>query len=297
VHKQEISIQICVIPVNNCLERVFVEKVQQRRILQIGNLLIPFISGVGVFISSLGEGDFTDVFTTDEFPKLFSPAPITFAIWGPIFFFLALFYIYQSRGIFDKEERPDLDFVLEVNVFFILSTIATTAWYVLWAGGFVWPAAISMALYLVTILGAYLGLKINKKERSLKEHVYITVGWSMYAGWITAATFVNVTTAVVSSGFDPAPLGEANWTIIVLLIALVIYLMVLVTRNDFIFASVGLWAIIGIIIERTNPAFPPQPEIVLVSILGAIILSVAMLLWAIIQSRRGNITIFSKFKS
>ena len=107
-----------------------------------------------------------------------------------------------------------------------------------------------------------LALKINKKERSLKEHAYITVGWSMYAGWITAATFVNVTTAVVSSGFDPAPLGEANWTIIVLLIALVIYLMVLITRNDFIFASVGLWAVIGIIIERTSPAFTPQPEIV-----------------------------------
>ena len=273
------------------------EKVQQRRILQIGNLLIPFISVVGIFISSLGGGDFTDVFTTDEFPKLFSTAPITFAIWGPIFFFLALFYIYQSRGIFDKEDRPDLEFIFEVNVFFILSTIATTAWYVLWAWGFVWPAAISMALYLVTILGAYLGLKINKKERSLKEHAYITVGWSMYAGWITAATFVNVTTAVVSSGFDPAPLGEANWTIIVLLIALVIYLMVLITRNDFIFASVGLWAVIGIIIERTSPAFTPQPEIVLISIVGAVILSMAMLLWAIIQSRRGNITIFSRFQS
>jgi hypothetical protein len=271
-----------------------VEKVQRRRILQIGNLLIPWISSLAILISSLGAGDYTDVFIDEDFPKLFSPAPITFAIWGPIFFFLALFYINQSRGILDKQERPDLEFVHEVSIFFILSTIATTAWYVLWAVRLVWPAAISMALYLVTILGAYLGLKINKKDRPLKEHLYATVGWSMYAGWITAATFVNVTTAVVASGFNPAPLGEANWTIVVLLIALVIYLMVLITRNDYIFAGVGLWAIIGIIIERTNPAFPPQPEIVLVSIIGAVILSVAIILWAVIQFRRGNLTIFSK---
>jgi hypothetical protein len=270
------------------------EKFQQRRILQLGNLLIPWLSGLAIFVSSLGAGDFTNVFTDDDFPKLFSPAPITFAIWGPIFFFLALFYIYQSRGILDKEERPDLEFVHEVSIFFILSTIATTAWYVLWALRFVWPAAIAMVLYLVTILGAYLRLKINKKDRPLKEYVYVTIGWSLYAGWITAATFVNVTTAVVSSGVDPAPLGEANWTIIVLLIALVIYLMVLITRNDYIFAGVGLWAIIGIIIERTNPAFPPQPEIVLISIIGAVVLSVSILIWAVVQFRRGNLTILSK---
>jgi hypothetical protein len=111
----------------------------------------------------------------------------------------------------------------------------------------------------------------------------------MLTGWVTVATIVNTTTGFVSLGFNPAPLGEAGWSILILGVVLIIYLLVLFTRNDYVFAGVGLWAILGILIERLDPLNIPQPEIILVCIVGAILLTLIITLRLIVQYRAGGL--------
>jgi len=262
---------------------------REKVILQIGNLIVPILCFAFIGLSNL---DFSTVFNSSAYPNLINPAPITFAIWGPIFIFQGLFYFYQARDLFKpSENKIDMPYVHEVSVFFMLSWISTTVWYALWASGFVWPAIAAMYAYLLTSLGAYLRLGINKRERTLREHLFVTVAWSMLCGWVTVATIVNTTTGFVSLGFDPAPIGESGWSILILSVVLVIYLTVLFTRNDYVFTGVGLWATIGVFIERIDPLNAPQPEIVLVSALGAIVLSLVILLRFISQYRAGKIQI------
>jgi hypothetical protein len=264
-----------------------VDKNREKVILQIGNLIVPILCFVFIGLSNL---DFSTVFNSSAYPNLLNPAPITFAIWGPIFIFQGLFYFYQARDLFKPPEKKiDMPYVHEVSVFFMLSWISTTIWYALWASGFVWPAVAAMYTYLLTSLGAYLRLGINKRERPLREHLFVTVAWSMLCGWVTVATIVNTTTGFVSLGFNPAPIGEVGWTILLLAVVLVIYISALVTRNDYVFACVGLWAAIGVIVERLDPLNAPQPEIILVSTIGAIVLAIAIITRLLLQYRAGGL--------
>ena len=182
-----------------------------------------------------------------------------------------------------------MPYVHEVSVFFMLSWVSTTIWYILWGSGFVWPAVAAMYAYLLTSLGAYYRLGINKRERSRREHIFVTVGWSMLTGWVTVATIVNTTTGFVSLGFNPAPIGEAGWSILILGVVLIIYLLVLFTRDDYVFAGVGLWATIGVLIERINPLNAPQPEIVLISSIGVILLTMVIISRLIMQYKADNL--------
>jgi hypothetical protein len=260
-----------------------VEKAQRKRILQIGNILTPILCALFIGFSGL---DFSTVFQDSGYTNLINPAAWTFAIWGPIFFFQGLFYVYQARDFFKPEsEKIEMPYVHEVGVFFMLSWIATTAWYLLWGSGLVFPAVAAMYAYILTSLGAYLRLGINLRERTLREHIFITVAWSLLTGWVTVAAIVNTTTGLVSLGFNPAPLGEAVWTIVVLAVALVIYLLVLVRRNDYVFTAVGLWALLGVLGERLNPVNPPQPTLTAFVVVGIVVISLAMIVRFILQKR------------
>ena len=259
---------------------------RKKLLLQIGNLITPILCFLIIGFSNL---DFSTVFSSSTYPNLINPAPITFAIWGPIFFFLFLFYFYQARDIFkSSDDKIEMPYVHEVSIFFMLSWVSTSIWYILWGSGFVWPAVAAMYAYLLTSLGAYYRLGINRRERPLREHIFVTVGWSMLCGWVTVATVVNTTTGFVSLGFNPAPIGETGWSILILGIVLMIYLLVLFTRNDYVFAGVGLWATIGVLIERIDPLNAPQPEIALVSLMGVILLAMVIIIRLIVQHKAGD---------
>lgn len=269
------------------------EKETEKRALQIVNLLTPLIAGI---IGAVSGVDGSAVFA-DTTSKILSPAGFTFAIWGPIFIFQAMFYFYQARDLFRKpEDRIEMPYVHEVSIFFLLSWVSTTLWYVLWGSGLVWPGVAAMFAYLLTSLCAYLRLGINKRERTIREHLFVTVGWSMLCGWITVAAIVNTSSGLVLSGFDPGPLAEAGWTIVVLAIALVIYLLVLVTRNDFVFAGVGAWALIGTLATLVDPATPPQPSVTLVAAIGLLVLILGMILWFISKTKKGEIRLIEKLR-
>lgn len=237
--------------------------------LQILNLLAPFIAGVVTMVFDSG-GSWEEVFVDESVTELLSPAGITFAIWGPIFFLLGLFYFYQARDLFPGQKEVKMPFIHQVSVFFLLSTVMAAVWFVTWASRMIWGSVAAMILYLLTILAAYFRLDINLDRRTPRERLFVTAGWSMYAGWVTAATLVNTTTGLAYTGFENLPFTELQWTVAISIVAVMVYLTFLFLRRDYIFASVGVWALIGLSITHLNPT-PPSTFIVLVtSILGAI---------------------------
>ncbi|TFG08224.1 hypothetical protein EU538_07505 [Candidatus Thorarchaeota archaeon] len=270
---------------------------EKTRYWQIANLLSPLVLGIIGALLTIPAGEVEDVFTAPEYAKLLSPAPITFAIWGPIFIFLGLFYFYQAKGVISGEAPQQVaDVVHQVGPFFILSTAATTAWYVLWLYRIIWPSVLAMFLYLIFILGAYLRLSINRRDRPIRQHIFVTVAWSMYAGWVTVAAIVNATTGLVAAGFSGPVIGEVGWTVVVLLVALGIYLAVLFTRNDFIYAGVGVWALIGSLITWTTPSATPNMTLAAVAVVGIAVLVLAMVFRLYSMSKNDELSIFQKIR-
>jgi hypothetical protein len=225
-----------------------------------------------------GYGSWQDVFLDESGVKLLAPAPITFAIWGPIFFLLGLFYLYQARDLMPGREEVEMPFIHQVSVFFFLSTLMATVWFLTWVSRMIWASVASMIIYLLTILAAYLRLDINLLDRSWRERLFVTSGWSMYGGWITVATLVNATTGLKYTGFNNLPFTELQWTLTASIIALAVYLGFLFYRKDQIFAGVGAWAFMGISLTHINPAPPSNTIILTTSIGGAGIIITAMIL-------------------
>ncbi len=247
-----------------------------KRFFQVLNLVTPLF--VGLLISLLGRsGSWQDTFVEPSLPKLLTPAPITFAVWGPIFILMAGFLVYQGRDLLPGRDKIEMPYVLDVNVFFFLSSVLTGLWYVAWSRRLIWTSIALMVLYYLSLLAGYFRLGINMVPLSRRERVFVTGGWSMYTGWITVATVVNTTTGLVYYGFDKLPFTELQWTMGVALIAVLVYLVFLFKRNDTVFAGVGAWAFTGLVITHLDPV-PPSNQIILVlSGLAALTILVAII--------------------
>ena len=261
-------------------------ELHRKRLLQVGNIVVPIVIGIVSMLISMGSRSAQEVFAPDEYEKLLGPAAITFAIWGPIFIGLASFVVYQARDLFkSKEERVEMPYVHQVNIFFIVSVVAAVSWYTLWAQRKVLLSFISIFVFLVSILIAYFRLDINLTPRSLKEHVIITVGWSLYAGWVVAANIVSLTTVVMDLGFEILGITEIAWTIAMLIVALLIYSAFLCFRKDYIFAAVGVWVLIGVILERFISS-QLYPKIVITAVIGLVILVTEMLYFYLVKGEK-----------
>lgn len=255
----------------------------KRLALVIGNILIPIICFIILAILSIGQGDYTEIFEPAGNESLIDPINFTFAIWGPIFLLLFIFVIYQLRDFFKgKLNEPETKYIDQVSIYFMLSTIMTSFWYAFWLYRIIWLATIFMGLYFISLLIGYLRLEINLAERTRIEKIAITIPWSMYTAWVTAATIVSLTTFLVSIGFNNPPfiLSDTYWAVVVLVVALIVYTATLLMRNDYVFGIVGIWVLLGIMFERL---FAPVAilEIIITAIIGIIVLSVAILYQAL----------------
>lgn len=264
------------------------KQINKKTILQIANIVIPILLFVILSLVSIGQGDFTNIFGSSSEKSLIDPIEFTFAIWGPIFIFIGIFLLYQARDIFKSaENKIEMPFIGEISVFFILSTIMAGLWYIFWIYEIILLSTVSMILYLISLLFGYIRLDINKKERSVGEQIAVVIPWSIYTAWVTAATIVSITTFFESIGFNQPAflLPDTYWAILVLLMTLIIYIAVLLTRNDYVYGGVGIWVLLGILFERLS-AQVIIFEIVLLCILGIVILTIGIIYQAL-KNRRG----------
>ena len=70
---------------------------------------------------------------SDAYPSLFTPAGITFSIWGVIYLLLGAHVLYQLGLFRDRPETPEEAALLNrVGILFAVSSIANTAWVFAW---------------------------------------------------------------------------------------------------------------------------------------------------------------------
>ena len=80
------------------------------------------------------------------------------------------------------------------------------------------------------------------------EWISLRCGFTIYAGWVTAATILNVTYMLKSFGVaDPnIPIDEETTAVIILWIALVIYNVATYLERNPLFGGIFIWVIFAI---------------------------------------------------
>lgn len=216
-------------------------------------------------------GGFTTADISNLYPTLITPAGYVFAIWGVIYILLGVFVVYQALP-----SQKEKDFQDKISWLFVLTSVLNITWLFLWQNQFLLTSVIVMFLLLASLIAIYLRLNIGKSTASFREKLAIQIPFSVYLGWITIASIANVAAFLVSVNWDGFGISRETWAILIIIVALIITLLVIVTRKDVAYALVIVWALAGIAVNQAaNPNIVTTVEasVAIAAItLGAVIL-------------------------
>lgn len=241
------------------------------QLLNIGALvLVLVLNGLsnGGLVPERSIGD-----VSDNFENLFTPAGITFAIWGLIYLALVAFAIYQGRDLF-RGSKIDPPFLRQIGPWFVISCLANSIWLFPWLYQRPALAMVLMLLLLLSLLVIYLQLEIGVLPVSRTEKWLVHAPFSMYLGWITVATIANATIALQANEWTGWGLSEQTWSTVMVSAAGVIGFGIALLRADLIYGLVVIWALWGIIIARDTDPIAANERIVWAAYLSMAIVAV-----------------------
>jgi hypothetical protein len=198
-----------------------------------------------------------------------TPANYAFAIWGVIYLGLIAYGIYQLR----PARQGDLT-LRRVDGLVIIACIAQIAWVYLFTNRLFWLSVVAMLVILLSLIGAYLQLNSGRERLSRERKWLAQVPLSVYLGWISVATIVNVASALYISAWDGWGISAEAWTAIMLVVGGIIAATCALQRADIAFILVFIWAYVAIALRQWD-----KPLISLTAIVAAIAIS-ALLGWS-----------------
>lgn len=206
---------------------------------------------------------------SDSYPNLFAPAGITFSIWGLIYILLACYVLYQL-GIFRKTKlHRNESLFSNIAPYFILSSIANTAWIFTWHFHKILLSTVLIIVILACL--AYINNRITASSLTKKETLFIRLPFSIYFGWITVATIANVTVLLVSIGWQGFGVPEAIWASIIISVGMLIGVSTIVHNRDLAYGLVLIWAYFGILIKHISKfGFNGQYPTIIAAVLACI---------------------------
>lgn len=225
-------------------------------------------------INNLTTGEISDLY-----PNLFTPAGITFSIWGLIYLLLGGYVLYQI-GLFGKnadlEKEGDIS---RLSLYLIITSVANILWIFSWHHLQVFLSLVWMAVLLVFLIKA--SDLINKKDFTGKENLLVRVPFSIYFGWITVATIANITVFLVSTGWGGLGLPDQAWTVLILFTGAFIGILRARRDRSIPYLTVFIWAYLGILLRHLSSEgfagrYPSIISAALISLILFILIIVAL---------------------
>ena len=200
---------------------------------------------------------------SDKYPALFTPAGITFSIWGMIYLALAAFCIYHLIAAYKKPAEHEANKDLQrLGYLFMANNLATGLWTIAWVNEWLLISVLLILTQLVTLLAMHLRLGIFDKGRSTASRWFTQVPLSIYFGWIIIATVANISAALVGLGWDAFGLDDGLWTLIMIAAATSVVVFVVFTRSNAIVGLVGIWALYGIVLKHQELGVANSQQII-----------------------------------
>lgn len=198
-----------------------------------------------------------------------TPANYAFAIWGLIYLGLITYGIYQLHPRRRSEPR-----IRRASGFLIIACLAQIVWVYLFTTQLFWLSVVAMTGILLSLIAAYLQLGIGHIRVSRSHKWQAFVPFSVYLGWISVATVVNVASALYSNGWTGWGISDVGWTVIMLVVSAVIAAIVVVQRRDIAFTLVFVWAYVAIAIRQLNtPAIWITAAVAAIALIGLLTFS------------------------
>jgi hypothetical protein len=220
-----------------------------KRILQVLNLLSVIVAIMTSYlVNGKQEGKASIGEISAQYDNLLTPAGYAFGIWGLIYIALLVFGIYQLMDLFKRNIKTD--FVLKIGWWFILANITNAAWVYVFTNDQIGLSVILMLVVFVALLKIVINLNMERWDAPTRIIVFIWWPLSLYFGWINVALITNLAAYFVASGWNGDPLSAQLWAIIILVLASVVFIAMIWTRNMREYANVAVWGFIAIAVKN-----------------------------------------------
>ncbi|WP_229052354.1 hypothetical protein [Aeromicrobium sp. Leaf350] len=233
---------------------------RQSRLLPVAVLVTAVLQAVAPVVTLAGPGTSPGGGSGPDL--LITPVGWAFSIWGVIYT-LAIVQAVAAlvTGATGSERRQVAQVVLYLG---------GTAWIAL-AG---LDSSIATAAALTVMFGAALVAVLAVEQETFERSWLGTLtraAVGLYAGWVTAAFFLNVSTALVDLGAFEA--GDVTWQVVVLGVAVLVLLGVTAAVHGSVaYAAAGVWAMIGISVTAQEDG---TGEVAGATLVGIVLLVVA----------------------
>lgn len=205
-------------------------------------------------ILPLGHGNTGAI--SSKYPNLFTPAPITFSIWGIIYILVCVFIIFQL-GVFGDQAVSEMvvDFI---GLWFIISCLFNIGWIFSWHYDVIWLSVIMIIglLFSLIMITSRFSICYLKQVSSITSIGLLTrigiYAFEIYLGWITAATIANISVFLVKINWNRFMLSEQIWMIVVTLVGTLIGALFITTNQRYLSAAAIIWAYCGILIKHIS---------------------------------------------
>ncbi len=216
-------------------------------------VLVTFLAMIAVntLANTLPINGVTTGQISEFYPNLFTPAGLTFAIWGLIYALLGGYTLYQLEVFQDKTNNIKNKLLDNIGILFSISSIANATWIFSWHYGLIPLSIILMLIILICLI--LINQEINTEKLSKKEYFFIRLPFSVYFGWITVATIANATVLLVSLEWRGFGLAEEIWAVIIIFLGFIIGATTMLKNRDVAYGLVIVWAYAGILLKHLLP--------------------------------------------
>lgn len=245
-------------------------------ILNVISFLIHLGTSYLVQVKMINEKDVGEI--SDSYPSLFTPAGFTFAIWGIIYTCLGIFCVYHIvmayKRNWDADANKDLD---AIGILFILNNFATAAWLIAWTQEELLLSVVLIFIQLVCLLFIHLRLHIHNRFRSPGGKLATEFPQSIYLGWISLASIANTSSYLASTGWDGFGISAVNWTVTMIIIAIILGIFMVMVRRTIAYGLVIIWGLYGILSRLSSLEDRSYATIVNIAWAGIILVGISCL--------------------
>jgi hypothetical protein len=193
---------------------------------------------------------------------LIIPANYAFAIWGLIYLGLFVFGVYQ----FLPSQKQDSD-LRKVGYLIVVACLAQILWVYFFLERLFSLSVVAMLLILLPLIAAYLRLGVGTKFVSRVKKWCVHIPISIYLGWISVATIVNVACALYFQDWNGWGFSAELWTIFLLLVATAIAALITLRLRDIAYPGVTVWALVALSIKNWD-----NPVLRIIALASALVL-------------------------
>ena len=204
----------------------------------IANVAVTYGIGVAGF-----AGTATNAELSAKYQTLVTPIGTAFAIWGIIFLAQLVFTIVQLFGPY--RQAPLV--AKGVGYYYIAACLSQIGWTVAFTFEIIWLSLVFMLSILFFLVSILISQYKAQETTSIKDYWLLKFPFAIHAGWIIAASFVNLSVVFVKYGIGPIIQYYTAFATIIVVLLIAALALGYPNRPEYVVPLVLSWASVSLL--------------------------------------------------